>query len=1345
MGKSEQQPLLSPVRLSSPSVNKPKPLKDRHFLYVLRAECKWLLYLISVQVIGNLLRALPIFVLEKYFVMLLIFFQFLFLASGYYGIHRLSAPLILVYILGNILCSLADMIMAATYTRQSLSPGNSEITFWTYFALVAGLCAINLFSALFPSLRLLTKVIHIRAMADYQDILLTASLFGAIGDNEEKETGQPSRLVYVDRSTIHAAMGGASLKHIPTKSCWPFKKDAATLQITYLSNKTRTSKYNVLSFVPKMLYYQFSRLANLYTLCIVFLCLFSFSPVSPASSITPLAVVIGVAAVKELLEDIKRHKADRTVNMRPAHVLRSHNVESYQSGVKTHTGDFEDIPWLKVQVGDILLVKDRELLPADLLMLGTSREDGRSYLETSNLDGETNLKARSTHPKLMHIKTKDQLAAVACQLECEAPNNRIYDFEGTLNIKIGNDPVMALSISADSMLLRGTVLRNTEWVYGLVVYAGHDTKVEKNAMRAPQKRSNVEKGVNTQLMWLFLMQTIICIVCSIGHGAWQRGHLSGSNNSWYLKPQEAHDFVYMSYVILYNTLIPLSMYVSMELIRMVNASFINNDLGMYDETGDTPAIARNTNINEELGQIQYVFSDKTGTLTCNEMIFSKCSVGGHVIDGIQQMTSSVLRDKASHPALHDFMLLLAICNTVVLEAPKAEDAPGTLSFQAQSPDEEALVRAAYSAGYCLGARAGNRVRMEALGVSHEYEVLNVLEFNSYRKRMSLICREVLHDGTYGPVTLYIKGADSVIFQRLARGQHHGALMQTTAQHLDGFANEGLRTLCMAMRVIEPEEYDRWSTLFTDATLSLSNRADKVEAAMEEIERDLVLLGGTGIEDRLQPQVPETLQALRQADLNVWMMTGDKLETAVSIAKSCGMMGTVLPGEPGPEIVTLSSTNKEELVNTLEDIMGRYQLLSNISLSWIARIKQLLTFRVPAGVYVLTRRMRATSAADDPEAAARARASIATVLQPSESSSHGLVLVVDGPALAVVLEHDVRFTFLQVAKACKTVVCCRCSPLQKAKVVGLVSERSFLWGDGAITLAIGDGANDVPMIQGAHVGVGISGGKEGRQAVLSSDYAIGRFHFLQRLLFIHGSRSFSRISILIMYSFCKNTALAVAQFWFGFVSGFSGQTMYFDFLFTLYNSLFTSFPILAVAILDRHHTEDSLLAYPWLYRKCARGKAQFCLSTFMLWVAMGVWQSMVIFTVPFLALETPIADGTDLGMWCQGTTTYCCLILTTTIHICLFTRRFTTPNIVAVLGSLFLFIGFIALYCITFFVDSSAYGVIYELLSVPVFWLCLVLVPVMALMPEIIFGALELFDVTRTTRLWGRIPISEKTK
>uniref|UniRef100_A0A674DM92 Phospholipid-transporting ATPase n=1 Tax=Salmo trutta TaxID=8032 RepID=A0A674DM92_SALTR len=909
-----------------------------------------------------------------------------------------------------------------------------------------------------------------------------------------------------------------------------------------------TTKYGVLTFLPRFLYEQIRRAANAFFLFIALMQQIpDVSPTGRYTTLVPLIFILTVAGIKEIIEDYV-----------------SRTVTGQQSQVSGHRS--------AVTVGDIVKVTNGQHLPADMVIVSSSEPQAMCYTETSNLDGETNLKIRQGLPLTAGLQSLEELMGLSGRLECEEPNRHLYDFTGTLRLDNQN----AVPLGPDQVLLRGAQLRNTQWVVGIIVYTGHDSKLMQNSTKAPLKRSNVERVTNVQILVLFCILLVMALVSSIGASIWNKQHTEEA--CWYLSRAGdiSTNFWYnlLTFIILYNNLIPISLLVTLEVVKFTQALFINWDVEMYYAETDTPAMARTSNLNEELGQVKYLFSDKTGTLTCNVMHFKKCTIAGityghfpdldvdRSMEDFSSLNTTEFDDptliqniEKNHPTsaqICEFLTMMAVCHTVVPE--REED---QLIYQASSPDEGALVKGAKGLGFVFTARTPGSVIMEARGKEKSFELLNVLEFSSNRKRMSVVVRT-----PDGKLRLYCKGADNVIFERLTDASQYKEL---TMAHLEQFATEGLRTLCFTYVDLEEGVYQEWLKEYTRISTIIKDRAQKLEDCYELLEKDLLLLGATAIEDRLQAGVPETIATLMKADIKIWVLTGDKQETAINIGYSCRL---VTHG------MSLLIVNEDSLDAT-----------------------------------------RATLTAH------------CTSLGDSLRKENELALIIDGQTLKYALSFELRQAFLDLALSCKAVICCRVSPLQKSEIVDMVKKHVK-----AITLAIGDGANDVGMIQTAHVGVGISG-NEGMQATNSSDYSIAQFSYLEKLLLVHGAWSYNRVTKCILYCFYKNVVLYIIELWFAFVNGFSGQILFERWCIGLYNVIFTALPPFTLGIFDRPCSQQNMLRFPELY-SITQNAEGFNTKVFWGHCINALIHSIILFWFPlkYVVVTVCLKAGMETTAW-----------------------------------------------------------------------------------------------------------------
>eukprot|EP01116_Phalansterium_solitarium_P004039 TRINITY_DN1491_c0_g1_i2.p1 TRINITY_DN1491_c0_g1~~TRINITY_DN1491_c0_g1_i2.p1 ORF type:complete len:1331 (+),score=449.05 TRINITY_DN1491_c0_g1_i2:287-4279(+) len=1064
--------------------------------------------------------------------------------------------------------------------------------------------------------------------------------------------------------------------------CWPTSEAEANRMVLiddpvgnapskFRDNHISTSKYTWWNFFFKNLFEQFMRLANMYFIFISLLQQIpGVSPTGQWSTLGPLAAVMLVTMVKEAFEDVKRHRADVAENTRLTNVLRE--------------GKLSKVEWQQIRVGDIVRLSANEFIPADVVLLSSSEPMSIAYIETANLDGETNLKIRQALPATAEIADPSATGIrVTGTVESGPPNNKLYEFEGSIDIRRHKHP-----LGPQQLLLRGAQVRNTGWLYGLVLFTGRDTKYMQNSNKKTIKRTKVERISNIAVVILFVFELLLAGVCAGINAGWR--NINGTKH-WYLAFPESESgigllYPFLTFIILYNNLIPISLYVTLELAKFGQAYLINNDEKMYHKESNTYAVARTSNLNEELGQVEYIFSDKTGTLTENLMIFRKCSIAGKSYGGddANLLGTPGIDVPISHKhfAFHDadlgndmhegssrslvireFVSLLAVCHSVVPS--RDENDPDNIMkivYQSSSPDEEALVEASNHLGYVFVARTPTEVVVRnPEGVHEHYQLLNMIEFTSSRKRMSVVCR--CPDGR---IKVFVKGADTVIYERLGPDQPYADACQ---EHMRLFASEGLRTLCLAVAVISEEAYASWSRLWDEAALAVQGRDKKLEQVAELIETNLSLLGVTAIEDKLQQGVPETISTLMSAGIKVWVLTGDKQETAINIGYSCALLTESQNG------IVLNEPSKEFAAQRLSGLLKAF--------------------------------------VDSPPP------------RLPDVPTPDLALVIDGFTLAFALEPDLKADLLRLGTACKAVICCRVSPLQKAQVVSLVRDNLK-----SITLAVGDGANDVSMIQAAHVGIGISG-VEGRQAAQASDYAIAQFSYLQRLLLIHGRWNYRRVSKLIAYCFYRNIVLYITQFWFTIFNGFSGQTLYERWTISMYNVIFTFFPIVAFGLIDQDIAEDVVFAFPQVYVDGIR-QGQFNTRVILCWVANAVWHSFLIFMIPMYSSSFDVSDSRGFPMTLDhlGYTVFSCVIMVVTLKIALETRYWSSVNHVFTwvsLGSWFIFMvvyGTIWGWGPTFNVGKETYFVFADLFSSGTYWFVVILTTTCCLWRDVTWKYVE---------------------
>uniref|UniRef100_M4BJ26 Phospholipid-transporting ATPase n=1 Tax=Hyaloperonospora arabidopsidis (strain Emoy2) TaxID=559515 RepID=M4BJ26_HYAAE len=663
---------------------------------------------------------------------------------------------------------------------------------------------------------------------------------------------------------------------------------------------------------------------------------------------------------------------------------------------------------------------------------------------------------------------------------------------------------------------------------------------------------------------------------------------------------------------------------------------------------------------------------------------------------------------------------LAVCHTVMPE--KAPD--NSLRLSASSPDEQALVAAAACFGYKFVARAPGKAMVEYFCCIENpdemacnqpvpdhsvgaYDILEVLEFNSTRKRMSVILK-----GPTGDLKLLCKGADTVMYERL-RPTDDPAVKQTralTLQHMEQFASEGLRTLVIGSTEVDPTFFASWVIRYRTAIndmrqidLRRNGEDNDIDRLMEEIEVNLDILGATAIEDRLQAEVPDTIFKLRQASIKIWMLTGDKEETAINIGFACRLLASDI------ERVVISADTHTDLASIMDELEEYARQEDNEETCASSPVG-------PLGAFA------SFSEAQRGSVSLRNQHKRLTRIESmAERPQQDLALVIDGETLELALEGCPEL-FLKVAEKCVAVIACRVSPAQKAQLVRLVRENN----PGMRTLAIGDGANDVSMIQAAHVGVGISG-QEGMQAANSSDYAIAQFRFLARLLLVHGRWNYVRMGKLILYIFYKNVILNLTQFWYMIYTGYSGQKFFLEWGLQGYNLLFTALPIILVSTFEQDVPACLAVNYPLLYR-IGQENTRFNTKVVWGWISSCVWESLIICFGVVHGMRYLVTRGDTPTMWVYGSTSFTIVLIVVTLKLCLHQQMWWPIHIAIYITSFMLWIGTAAFISYGESVSSSYWnGVFANTFRVDAFWLVVPLLVVASLSRDFMWkGYMRMF-------------------
>ena len=1286
------------------------------------------------------------------------------------------------------------------------------------------------------------------------------------------------------------------------------------------NNNITTTKYNFITFLPKGLFYQFSRLSNVYFLFTAIIqSIPIISPLTSLTAIVPLIFVLGVSMIREIIEDLSRHNYDNLNNGEEVIVLRENKFVKAMSSTLRH--------------GEIILLYENKSIPADMILIDSCFSEGTCYVETSSLDGEKTLKLKISNKYTqgfisndINVKNNKNIEKFiqggkyffGGYIKINSPNADLNYVNGTIHAlfqKNGEQIEQDIALSTNEFLLKGSILKNTNWIIGIVVYTGMSNKIILNSKKPRMKMSKVEKKLNYYLLFIFVFLIACCSLCSINHHFHYYNHQKFYENFILMEndPNTESFINFFTYFLLLNTMIPISLIVSTEIIKLIQGIFMTWDIFLYSKWRHCFCGAKSVSIIEELGNVNFIFSDKTGTLTKNQLQFKYCIIENKIYEylkmagDIKKNSSLFLKSKKkkskyslmniyanrksetyskiNHDLANNSKLLLNqedssfiedddynkikniesksvtvinkkqmpesntqlnkmnvniiptnnkkdnfntfivkknflnlqynnkesnnflkvndsrlneskindsqiddsisknndifdnnfkkstrsirsisannikkvknktknennsefsddsndsnsdsndishrggqnynkknddqmnnVRNSTILEAKNEEnesitslneiikfgegffameennphlkksfkaineedfdfihefwkalsitnecmikDDKGDIKYMGTSPDDLELVKVAALQGYKLIETSINTKTVRISGRDHTYEVLKVIGFSSERKRMSIIVRDELG------IRLYTKGADCEISKRLSKKSLESESYSIISNGLIEFSKRGFRSLMVACRRINEEDYNSWvNRLHED---ELNNEHKKViDKLYDIIENNLMLIGGTVVEDKLQDKVPETIKEIRTAGIKVWVLTGDKLDTAENIGRSCNLLTKeqklftlkVMPGDdekavkenPYPEMIQFFS----EFQEFIENLVKKYNLdtkyskknryRSNLNNDNFESLDNIDNYNVDVISEFSNQEQKSSYESNISEQSKIIDFETFKYLR-DKKILEPFSIIIEAPILCGLFK-DEEWTenFLNIAYNSNTVICCRVSPFQKSQVI----QKMKNFDKSAVTLAIGDGGNDVSMIMEANIGIGIYG-EEGMSAAQASDFSIGEFQLLKRLLFFHGRINLYRISKMILYFFFKNFVFTMIQLYYSFACLSSGQTFVDDWYITCYNLIFTAFPLCISALSDTDinlKDEKEKKNSALLYRENRDKYKIFSFKGFLCKLVKGIIYSLIIFS--FCFLNEILVNGRNKNIWYLSLKSYTCVLI-----------------------------------------------------------------------------------------------------
>ena len=1185
-------------------------------------------------------------------------------------------------------------------------------------------------------------------------------------------------------------------------------------KLKHFSNLISTTKYNFITFIPKSLIIQFYRLSNVYFLATAIIqSIPIISPLSSLTAIFPLIFVLFVSMVRELIEDLSRMKYDNINNKMNVFIFKNKKFQQFQSS--------------QINVGDIILIKDNNEIPCDIIILDSNTYDGICYVETSTLDGEKTLKNKNNNNTYgifcnkNSTKFKDILNTnfdlnISGHGQSDFPNNILNKCDGYLKIII-NENLVEFPFNINNILLKGSILKNSGWVIGMALYTGSNNKIILNSKLPRIKLSKIEKKMNKFLIGIFIFQMLLCSSSSILFKFYYHQHKIFYDRFITLKYSINVEsvLVFFTYFLLLNTYIPISLIVTLEIVKLFLSFFINWDINMFSFVKQKFAKAKSISILEELGNVDYIFSDKTGTLTSNKMVFKYAIIDkkiyqydsdvqnnyynlnelkeekilfgnnffGNLIkenliylnnhsiqNGSDDNNNSINNSNQNHKnfismikIINEYWKALSLCNECIANQKKEitnnnnNFVNNNFYYTGINPDDVELVRIADLQGFSLLNSQNGMKNLKINDDEKKHEILNYINFSSDRKRMSIILKDESN-----VIKIYTKGADCEILKRLSKNNNNIEKINFIKSKIDKYSKKGYRTLLIGYKEISKEDYEKWNNELKTYKKNIQRKKKLIEKNNNKIENELILLGGTIVEDKLQDGVPECIKELRMAGIKIWVLTGDKCDTAENIALSCNLINE---NQKIFRIISLDNHEKkfkksffpeihkfqkefEQFIidkknngNVIYDIDNFFsfdndksnlelnlkkkeddKILCNLNINNnkenfnnsnlllnINNIKNKNSFSQKEEEIIKKKykKNKKNFLFSNKKLDIFYEESMFNFKDNSKLPQFSMII--ESSILSAIFANKVyTYQFFKIALLANTVICCRVSPIQKSKVIKFVKNFS----PNSITLAIGDGGNDVSMLLESHIGIGIYG-EEGNAAVQASDVSIGEFKFLRRLLLFHGRVDNNRIGQLILYFFYKNFVFTTTQYFFGFFCFMSGQTIIDDWLITLYNLVFTALPLVVQALSDfdilEKDSREAKKLFPFLYRESREVLPKFNLQNFLFYLSRGLLISTITFyIVVYVDYHCAFNIRGDYGnMW------YVSIKIYTNILISISITLFLNIRYIIIWFPIILFLSFglyiVFLFCIHYLVEFNSCATVIETFKSKKFYFNIILV------------------------------------
>ena len=1051
-----------------------------------------------------------------------------------------------------------------------------------------------------------------------------------------------------------------------------------------LANRISTGRYTLITFLPRNLFEQFQRVPNLWFLLVsIFqLAAVNLTPTTGWATMAPLLLLLCVSMSKDAYIDFKRHRQDREINEKPFAVWDG------ESFVPRKCQD--------IVAGHLILLRTGDFAPADLLLLASGHPKDICYVDISGLLGETNLKVKTAIKATKGFRhtdlnvTSGSLHRLQGEVYCQDPDVSLERFDG--RIKLKGFPT-AERVGLGNLILRGSVICSTPWIISVALYTGKETKIMLNAHKVPLKNTRVERLAN-KMMLALIFACLVLALTSTFLNTYQA--VSESEDNFFI--------TFLVFVMLYQNITPISLFVTLDILRMYQMWHHRQ----HSRKSISSAEVLNSCVAEDLGRVEYIIADKTGTLTeswgaakefvLGEDSFSPCA---ELHSGCKHMNELVSVEPESESvdrsvpcgytnlrrmlasfecpkSANTFMEALAVCNSILLS-----DGGYEMVFVR---DDKALVTSAADFGYQLLEKTADFCRLDVKGEERRYKILGQHESTGVIPHFRIALQR--EDSSEG--LLFIKGTPHVLSLNRKAILH----LSTSAEFVvtrkeDELIHSGLKSIMIACKVLKGEELTDLKTKLEIANRAIYNREDKIEKIFDMYECGCEYLGLVGVEEGVLQSTGDAVQRLVQAGVHIWVASGD---------------------ESAP--TQIAAINAKILDPNIRCVMLKMPK-NGATASYLRRKLNIQVKRL-----ILNQHAGVREEVEDENNVQRGSLWAGTTAMLFGNSFIGrssLMLNLDEPLKEVpydpenitkyaVLVTGETFDLALKDQECKRLLCCilflattvlfcNMLPLQKAQVVKLIKEN-FRFRP--VTLAIGDGNDDVAMLQEADIGVGMKREGESR-ASSNADVAVGYFHQLASLLLVDGRwylQRYSKTAILFIY---KNMLVTMVLFGYVFRCDYQPTQLIDTGLMTLYNIIFTSIPVLCIGLWDEDVSESMILRHPEMYRMRI---TIFGWRWMLFFGLIALFQSLTIYFSIFPSLLFSInSSGMTENFASNGTILFISLVLTVLAQVSLEMSTITITYVCSLLLSLLLLL--IYLLAGTYINTSDLFGVLNTIFENPI--------------------------------------------